>query len=303
MFSQSDASEGRELSVLHKVVLGLVKKPLELELQASTAEIDKVDAYGRTPISFAAERGDAQAVATLLRFGANPIIPRSSGSPPLKYAAVARDPACIRLLLEAGVDVGTKTKWGQTPLHFAAAQTKDSRHAKILIEAGADVNLRDSDFQTPLTWTVISNNPDVAAILLEKGARIQMPEYPATDPLILSINVNRHRLLEMFTQYPICTDVPLQRGQTILHVIAAASDIESMQILAKLDFSNLFPDQVDDSGLTAMQIISQRNDSTPELVAAFSKLLCGLKQQGDESDDDNATEKWYDSIQTLDQTD
>ena len=70
----------------------------------------------------------------------------------LATAARQGDVATVKTLLDEGVDVNTKFRYGATALSFAA----DHGHlevVKLLLERGADVNVKDTFYNaTPLTW-------------------------------------------------------------------------------------------------------------------------------------------------------
>ena len=98
----------------------------------------------------AAERSEVDYVGTLLTFGADPMLGSYCNQTPLHYAAFAKEPECIQLLLHAGAEVDSLTNWDQT-LHLAAAYTKDARHATLLLDADANPNIRDRDGISPLS--------------------------------------------------------------------------------------------------------------------------------------------------------
>ncbi|KAF2248031.1 hypothetical protein BU26DRAFT_428101, partial [Trematosphaeria pertusa] len=75
---------------------------LEEAIPQHLDEIDALDALGRTPLTWAAARGDSRAVALLLAHGANPDILDIQLSGGVSYAAQRNHLTCVRLLLEAG---------------------------------------------------------------------------------------------------------------------------------------------------------------------------------------------------------
>ena len=95
----------------------------------------------------------------------------------LAEAARKGDAAAVKKLLDEGVDVNTKFRYGATALSFAC----DRGHldvAKLLVERGADVNARDTFYSaTPLIWAVSPNmgrkpqHPEIVKLLLEHGAQ------------------------------------------------------------------------------------------------------------------------------------
>ena len=67
-------------------------------------------------------------------------------------AARKGDATTVKKLLDDGVDVNTKYRYGATALSYAC----DRGHlevVKVLLEHGADVNVKDTFYRaTPLTW-------------------------------------------------------------------------------------------------------------------------------------------------------
>ena len=100
MFADTDCIERRELTMLHRIVLGLVGKDLKTELDASAKEVNAVDFSSRTPLSMATGRSDLLAVAHLLDYAADLNISSLSQGSPLHFAAVAKEPDCLSKLLQ-----------------------------------------------------------------------------------------------------------------------------------------------------------------------------------------------------------
>jgi hypothetical protein len=102
--------------------------------------MDRRDSHGRTPLSWAAERGHEDIVKLLLGTGKVDIDSQDkNGRTPLSWAAQAGSGAIVKLLLDTGkVDVDAKDQSGRTPLSWAAKNGWCST-AKLLVESGADV--------------------------------------------------------------------------------------------------------------------------------------------------------------------
>ncbi|HWN99702.1 MAG TPA: ankyrin repeat domain-containing protein [Blastocatellia bacterium] len=89
-----------------------------------------------------------------------------------EYFAAARkgDTAAVKALLDKGVDVNAKTRYGATALSYAC----DKGHVevvKLLIERGADVNVKDTFYgEVPLGWALSHEHLQVIKLLLDKGA-------------------------------------------------------------------------------------------------------------------------------------
>jgi ankyrin repeat protein len=95
----------------------------------------------------------------------------------LGEAARKGDASAVKKLLDEGVDVNTKFRYGATALSYAC----DRGHidvVKLLVDRGADVNARDTFYNaTPLTWAVNPamgrkpQHPEIVRLLLEHGAQ------------------------------------------------------------------------------------------------------------------------------------
>ena len=89
-----------------------------------------------------------------------------------EFFAAARkgDTAAVKVLLDNGVDVNAKTRYGATALSYAC----DKGHievVKLLIDRGADVNSKDTFYgEVPLGWALSKDHIQIVKLLLDKGA-------------------------------------------------------------------------------------------------------------------------------------
>ncbi len=95
----SDWAEEQGFSPLHKIVIGLLLKNLEEELKDYPGSINERDATGRTPLTWAAARGNSNYVHLLLTHGADPNIMDMHHGGPVSYSADRGHTVCTRLLL------------------------------------------------------------------------------------------------------------------------------------------------------------------------------------------------------------
>src|SRR5947209_8712558 len=94
---------------------------------------------------------------------------------PLWAAARNGDATAVRTLLKKGADVNARNEIGITALWIAAGNGK-SDVVEVLLEHGADVNARDGIwYQTPLSLALGGfggdGSPDLVKRLLRAGAR------------------------------------------------------------------------------------------------------------------------------------
>ena len=278
MFKKDDWFEERQFSILHRIVLDLLPKSrsLEQELSASTSTIDLADSEGRTPLSWAAERGNALAVETLLRYGANLSSRSVTGMTPLHCAAKAPDSACLGILLDHGASVGAKNKWNQSPLNIASFFQDDSSFIAPLLDHGADINEKDCYSSTALTCSTFTNNLNTAAYLISRGANINNPDHMGISALNESIENNSHECFSLLLNNS-DTDLSIadQAGETALHVLARCADLQTLHIFQGVDHSeDLDPDVRNDAGLTAAELFAQRVDVVgADIEMAFRQLM------------------------------
>ena len=127
-------------------------------------------------------------------------------------------PRVTRLLLDAGADPnalttsqGTEPGPGsETPLHYAAS-SDDADVADVLIDGGADLELPGGSIGTPLDNAVGYGCWHVARLLVTRGARVDKPWHAAALGLL-------DRLEELLGDNPTSHDV----SQAFWHACAAS---------------------------------------------------------------------------------
>jgi ankyrin repeat protein len=289
MFSETECIERREFTVLHKIVLGLVNSNLEIELDASTAEIDATDSNNRTAVSLAAERGDLISLKLLLQHGANIRIASTSLSTPLHFAVCNPQPHCIDLLITEGADPNALTNHNQTPLIYAAAYTKDVRHAKLLLDHGAIVDFPDLDGITALGWTAISGNTPVAMLLLQEGANVDIIDNSGHTCLSRSISGNHHDIISALVAKGAKTETRLPSGFTLMHIVAEKADLQSMYLLQRLGTR---PSSRGED--PAVNMVLQTLRARPDYSASMETCFSSIGQARDEIEEDD---EWHDACE------
>jgi ankyrin repeat protein len=287
MFAQAEDHENRNFTILHEIVPGLTQSSLADELETQTTDIDAQDSIGLTALAMAAKHGDAESIKVHLVQGVDSNIPSHSGKDALCYAAKKNDLACVTLLVNGGAKVTNRRVYQQTALDFTALHYRDERFVDLLLNAGADMNAVDRDRRTPLGFTPLHNNVDFASYLLNKGATIRCPgSPPAVDPLIQAIRANRHELLDLFVEHGFDIDLPLPKGQTLLHIITEWADEETMDILSRCKFGHLHVGKTDDEGLTSLDIVRLREEDSHAMTQYFLKMLESSLSDGIQGDDE-----------------
>ena len=115
----------------------------------------------------AAENGDEQTVAKLLKNGANVDAGDSRGYGALYFSAYRGHKGIVLMLIEKGANVNIKGNTGYTPLH-AAAMGGNSEIAELLLDHGAEVNVLSNHQITPLRE---ARGNEVAELLRSRGGK------------------------------------------------------------------------------------------------------------------------------------
>jgi ankyrin repeat protein len=142
--------------------------PDELALEAPSAPRDPQAAK----MMEALRRGEGPAFERLLRGNPNSANGKgAAGSTPLMYAALYRDPASLRLLLDKGADPNIRNDAGATALLWAV---DDREVTRLLLDHAADPNIRSTDGLTPLLLAAShGGSSEVIKLLLDHGAKTE----------------------------------------------------------------------------------------------------------------------------------
>ena len=94
------------------------------------------------------------------------------------------NPDMIKVLLEAGLNLNARDKYGYTPLLRAAWGNKNPDVIKTLLAAGADLKAKTKNGSTPLHLAAQNNeNPDMIEALLAAGAKLEARDEFGSTPL------------------------------------------------------------------------------------------------------------------------
>jgi ankyrin repeat protein len=200
-------------------------------LAGATPSYAQAVGKGGAELLEAARAGDATAVRTLLRSGADPNAARGDGLTALHLAAESGHLEVVRALVDAKANVEAKSRiGGYTPLHLAATGAY-AEVVRALLDAGANpAAATTTGGATPLHLAAKALNGEVAArMLIERGAPIDAKENASGQtPLMFAASYGRTATVHELVSHGADTSI---RTEVVDVLRRAAVDREAQQRL------------------------------------------------------------------------
>lgn len=155
-----------------------------------------------TRLADAAEKGDREAVRSLLKQKAEVNGAQGDGTTALHWAAYKDDLETAKILLAAGANVKAATRIGAiTPL-FMACKNGNASVIEALLQAGADANSVDERGTTALMSAAASGSADAVKALIAHGADVNAREGShGQTALIFAAALNRSAAIKVLLEH------------------------------------------------------------------------------------------------------
>lgn len=131
--------------------------------------INKIDEYGKTPLTWACEYNKPESVRLLLNAGADVNQPDRYTTP--LHRAAACSPEIVKMLLDAGSEVNVENVGGNIPLHVAAGSGQHDCMV-LLINAGSKIDYVNKDGKTPADCAKEGKHYECIKVLNASGAAL-----------------------------------------------------------------------------------------------------------------------------------
>ena len=240
-------------------------------------------------LSIAAQRGDVECAAILIRCGASVNRQQtSSGCTALRRAAQGPNTVgVVRKLLKAGASTEIPHRDKSTPL-FVAAQHGELAVVAALLEHGAKIDAPMDDGATPLFIAAQQGHDDIVRALLEEGLRspqgfdinVRLAHGVRPFPLYIAAARNHVAVLKTLLEHGAAVDFTTSDGATALYYAAQLNLLDCVTMLADADATIDAP-MLD--GSTALLIAAQKGhiDVLRLLIARGADVNVRMIEQHD----------------------
>lgn len=199
------------------------------ELAKSRELVNTVDTGGSTALMHAAGRGSLAAMAILISAGADVNARNRRGATALTWALA--DEAKVRLLLENGAALDTRTAEGRVPLHVAAQQPAMPGVLKLLLEKGANPNVADAAGITPVHVAATTGNEPMLLALLTAGGNANAVSGNGSTPLILAAGSGSSGAVRLLLERGADPSKVTKRNASALALASYWGDVNTMRLL------------------------------------------------------------------------
>ncbi|KAL8687366.1 MAG: hypothetical protein Q9218_006442 [Villophora microphyllina] len=196
IFERYDVFDHWNLRQVHLIILGWSSVDLITYLSVTPDEVDVFDSFGRTPLMWAAWRGDSGSVAILLAAGADPQATSNDGNSVLIYATYGGSLECMRLILETGADINHTGISLPTPAMGGSQLGDNPAIAKVRLERGAAIEASRHQKFTPLYVAALTNRVESLIFLLDRGASVDVKDWKCSTPLSMAISFSNYQMAE-----------------------------------------------------------------------------------------------------------
>ncbi|KAL8657095.1 MAG: hypothetical protein Q9226_002270 [Calogaya cf. arnoldii] len=284
VFDDDAELDERQFTTLHKIVLGMIGKSLNDELEVTTAYVNATDSSGNTPLAWASARGDHRSVVMLLDHGASLVLANDLDAQPIHLAAQTGNIATIRALVKAGADVNTIVRRTQmTPIHYAAEYQDNSEQILGLADLGAHIDGRDYMSWTPLHWASWRGHLSSLKALLQCGADVNSSTMDGNASIMLAVANNSYECVQELIEAGADCSIVRSSQWNILHYAAIGGSVNTLSSLSLADLSaiDLEDLRTKDTGQNVADMLHARLEAFSVAEGAKNETLEAWKRAWD----------------------
>lgn len=270
-FPWDEYKEVQQFTLLHEIVCRISPRDLDSAVQTHSADINKLDHDGHSPLDLAIRHSNIAAIRTLLRRGADPNA--SNGTPICEALSSSNKKTLeiVELLLRSGATVHGSaeivTAWIESPPKVYEWQFENASELlildRVLIEHGIDIN-HQAQGQTLLmclctrVWTETSI--DRIEQLIGLGADLELRDFTGRTALHLAFESDNFGAIKLLFHAGARLDVKTNDGDTVAHLaVICSKSCNRVKALSEIDLGRLDLDTKNEDGHTAYDLLRKRN--------------------------------------------
>jgi len=215
-------------------LLSLTQPPCYFQAVLQTADA--------SPLCVAVVDGDEHKVREMIRTGFDVNTTDAFGFSPILYAASGDDAEIVNLLLDSGATLNQISTDGTTILHaLALANQIHPRLSAAITNVNEFINKSNVRGETPLAIACRNGSLPVTEWLIKKGAdlsrRVAEGSCEGMSPLMIACVTGHANIVKLLLQYGALVDDRDKNGNTPLHLIAGSTFVDCADVLlqAKID--------------------------------------------------------------------
>jgi len=186
-----------------------------------------------TPLNLAAEQGQAEVVALLLKLGADPYIGDNENSMPIHLGAISGSIEIVKMLQDIGVDVDIQDENGMTALLFAMSR-RQIPMSFYLIEEGADTKVQTLNGFTPIQMASMSGNLDLVKLMVENRADVNVCVETGVTPLHSALSYGNTEIVKYLVEQGAKIDAESEIGDQALAFARNPNTYDAAAYLIKM---------------------------------------------------------------------
>ena len=164
--------------------IGTFRNDIPIILLNNGANVNARDKWQKTPLHYAAEKGDEGLILLLIERGADVQAQDQYRRKASSYAVEAGHQNIVRILEEKGI---TKDESGFSQLHHAVLLNSLTKVQKILDDQIVDVNKIDNKGKTAFAYAIKNGSIKIINSLIEAGAKLDIADHDGNTALLLML--------------------------------------------------------------------------------------------------------------------
>ena len=228
-----------------------------------TSEVIKAtDGIGNTPLHYAAEWKQDNAVKALLEKGSKPNAQNANGESPLFSAVKSDNESTIDLLLKNGANKNQRDYLGNTALH-ASVRWDAKKAAQKLIYTGININAQNMSGKSPLHEAARAGHTAMVNLLIDNGADINATDATGKTVLIDSIQSGNTDLVKLLIYRGASPLIQEMYGRNAYHAAAESGNIALINIIREAGGNALSRDT---HGKTPFSLVLDKSEEVIKAV-------------------------------------